>query len=66
MNKKISARDVANYIVWYGNNNFVDNLTLTPLKLQKVLYYVHAEYLARKNCKPLFNENVEKWQYGPV
>ncbi|MEI1687087.1 type II toxin-antitoxin system antitoxin SocA domain-containing protein [Acinetobacter baumannii] len=66
MNKKISAMDVANYIVWYVNNNFVDNLTLTPLKLQKVLYYVHAEYLARNNGKPLFNENVEKWQYGPV
>lgn len=63
MNYKYSALDVANYIVWYVESNKLG--TVTPLKLQKILYYVYTTYLKRHD-KPLFADNFEKWQYGPV
>ncbi|MCH7385587.1 DUF4065 domain-containing protein [Acinetobacter dispersus] len=63
MNNNYSALDIANYIVWYVNE---DNLgVVTPLKLQKILYYVSTTYL-KKNEEILFNDSFEKWQYGPV
>ena len=59
--------EIANYIVWYVNNKFdCTTVQLSPLKLQKILYYVQASYLLKKNGTPLFEENIEKWQYGPV
>lgn len=57
------AIEVAKYIL-YTAYNFGDSLT--NLKLQKLLYYVQAEYLVKHNGKPLFYENIEAWQYGPV
>lgn len=38
---------------------------LSSLKLQKLIYYAQAWYLALFN-KPLFNEDFEAWIYGPV
>lgn len=67
MKNKYSAMDIANYIIWYANNNYDgDSVYLSPLKLHKILYYVQAMYLAKNNGAPLFEENIEKWQYGPV
>lgn len=66
MNNKYTAIDIANYIIWYVNNNFANEYPLTPLKLQKILYYVHASFLVKNEGNPLFKEKVEKWQYGPV
>jgi uncharacterized phage-associated protein len=38
---------------------------LTNLKLQKLLYYAQAWYLALQN-KPLFAEDFQAWIHGPV
>lgn len=38
---------------------------LTNLKLQKLLYYAQAWYLALHN-KPLFSAKMEAWIHGPV
>lgn len=38
---------------------------LDQMKLQKLLYYAHAWYLAL-NDKPLFEEDFEAWPWGPV
>ena len=38
---------------------------ITNLKLQKLLYYAHAWFLAANN-KPLFEEDIEAWPWGPV
>ncbi|ELW93680.1 Panacea domain-containing protein [Acinetobacter baumannii] len=60
------AMDIANYIIWYVNKDEDIPLgELTPLKLQKILYYVAANYL-KNNDELLFDEPFQKWQYGPV
>ena len=38
---------------------------ITPLKLQKLIYFVYKEYLQMTD-KLLFTEPFETWQYGPV
>lgn len=54
----VAVRDVANYII---NSMEVDHL-----KLQKLTYYSQAVYLVLNNKIPLFEEEIEAWQYGPV
>jgi uncharacterized phage-associated protein len=38
---------------------------ITPMKLQKLLYYAHAWFLALHD-RPLFDEDIEAWPWGPV
>lgn len=38
---------------------------ITPLKLQKLLYYIQGMAL-RIYGKPAFTNNISAWQYGPV
>lgn len=59
-----TAMDIANFIIWY-TNNILSRRNLTPLKLQKILYYTQATFLANHG-RPLFDEVIQKWQYGPV
>jgi uncharacterized phage-associated protein len=40
--------------------------TLTPMKLQKLLYFAHGWHLALAKGTALFTEPVEAWSYGPV
>ena len=39
--------------------------TLTPMKVQKLVYFAHGWHLAIKGT-PLIDEQVEAWSYGPV
>ena len=39
--------------------------TLSPMKLLKLLYFAHGWYLAITG-KPLLDEAIEAWNYGPV
>lgn len=39
---------------------------LTNLKLQKLLYYAQGAYMHCNNGEPLFSEEIEAWQHGPV
>jgi uncharacterized phage-associated protein len=36
-----------------------------PMKLQKLVYYAHAWFLAQSGT-PLFEEDIEAWPWGPV
>jgi len=58
----ISCYDVADYFLWKAqkSGSFVSNL-----KLQKLVYYAQAWYLANHK-RPLFNERIEGWVHGPV
>lgn len=57
-----STLDVARYIIDRCNKKgyFVSNL-----KLQKILYFVQAEFLVVLNT-PCFFESIEAWEFGPV
>ena len=54
------AYDVACYMV---NSEPLDNL-----KVQKLLYYCQAVHLVlnKSSTKPLFTDEIQAWQYGPV
>jgi len=58
----VTALDVAKlFLLKAGANGDV----ITNLKLQKLLYYAQAWYLVNFN-EPLFPENIEAWEWGPV
>lgn len=57
----MNALSIANYIV----NNWSDKIEITNLKLNKLVYYSYVESL-RKLGRPLFDDTIEAWQYGPV
>jgi len=59
----LSALDVANYFIQVSSQD--DEPDLTNLKLQKLLYFAQGKYLAEFD-KPLFEDNIEAWNYGPV
>lgn len=53
---------VAEYIVDFSNSN---SSPISNLKLQKILYFVQAEFLVSKG-EPCFNDKIEAWDFGPV
>jgi uncharacterized phage-associated protein len=53
-----AALNVAKYII--------KSLPTDNLKLQKLLYYSQAVYLVLNDKRPLFPEDIEAWDYGPV
>ena len=56
--------DVARYIINYSNKM---EYGISNLKLQKLLYFVQAEFLAFTERKqPCFIEEIEAWGLGPV
>lgn len=57
-----SASSIANYFIDKANSA---GEKLTPMKLQKLVYYAMGWY-AGYTGKPLIDEAVEAWQYGPV
>ncbi|WP_180101559.1 Panacea domain-containing protein [Acinetobacter sp. YH12126] len=59
----MNALAFANYIIWFVNQNF-PNTSFTHVKLQKILYYVYCDFL--KSGFSIFDDQIEKWQYGPV
>ena len=65
--QQVSAEPVANYFIGRGlaAEQAGDLNDVTPLKLQKLLYFAHGWHLALKDA-PLFPEPVEAWAHGPV
>lgn len=57
-----SCFDIANYFIWLANEtgSFISNL-----KLQKLVYYAQAWYLALYQT-PLFEEDFQAWIHGPA
>ena len=61
--KNIAPKKIAQCFI-----NFVDRSAgddITHLKLQKLVYYAQAWWLANKN-EALFHEDMEAWTHGPV
>lgn len=53
---------VAKYMLDRAASN---GLQLTPMQLLKLVYIAHG-WMLGKHGRPLFNEHVQAWQYGPV
>ncbi|MDR2499051.1 MAG: DUF4065 domain-containing protein [Tannerellaceae bacterium] len=62
MNYKVL--DIANKIIKMASDHDAGEL-ISNMKLQKLLYYQQGFHLAYFG-KPLFEENIEAWMYGPV
>ena len=60
--EKLGYLKVVNFFLAFANSK---GDFLTNLKLQKLVYYAQAWYLANYN-KPLFNDDFEAWIHGPV
>lgn len=54
--------DVAKYIILFCKEH---GYSINNLKLQKLLYFVQAQFLIFLN-KPAFEENIETWDIGQV
>ena len=44
---------------------FDENIPVTPMKLQKLVYFAYRDCLIQHNVR-LFREAFQVWQYGPV
>lgn len=58
----MNALDASKYFIHLANK---DETVITPLKLQKLLYYAQG-YSYIWDGKLLFEDDFEAWQYGPV
>lgn len=60
-----SVLDVADYFLNLANNEDDETDLISNLKLQKLVYYAQGFSLALSNT-PLFSEEIEAWNHGPV
>ena len=60
---KFTALDIANFFVQLSNA--LPETDITNLKLNKLCYYAQGWSLARLGY-PLFDEEIQAWEYGPV
>lgn len=51
------------YIIEYCNN---EGISLTNLKLNKLLYFINIQYMLKNNGTPFFKEEFLAWRHGPV
>ena len=58
-----TSQQIADWILSQLNSNSGD--TISPLKLQKLLYYCQAWHYTIFN-EVLFDERIEAWTHGPV
>lgn len=58
-----SPRVVANNIL---ARSFEENRLITPMKLQKILYFVTSQYAKKTEGDFLLESPFETWAYGPV
>ena len=56
------GKAIANLLLsWFD----ADSQAATPLKLQKVIYFCHLEFMKQAGL-PLVKQEFEAWKYGPV
>ena len=60
--EKMTALTLANYILTRAQRA---RISVTNLKLQKILYYVQGYFLAKFD-RPLFPDDIQAWTFGPV
>ena len=63
MEQKYTVFNIADYFLFKAEQ---DQERLSNLKLQKLVYYSQGLHLVVFDGKPLFDEQIEAWTYGPV
>jgi uncharacterized phage-associated protein len=61
-NAQYRALDIANEFIEFSQKELSP---IQHMKLQKLCYLAHGWHLALEN-KPLFDDSIEAWTYGPV
>lgn len=61
--RETRLQSLVDYVIAYCN---IFGFTITPLKLQKILYYVQAWHIVKHDRHQLFNELPQAWVNGPV
>ena len=62
----MKALTVANYLLaQIPKEDYENGEGISNLKLQKLLFYIQKTYYS-VHKKPLFDDNIEAWQHGPV
>lgn len=59
-----SALAVANAFIERAKEGKLSGLT--PMKLQKLLFYTQSWHLRERDLIPLMDDHFARWQYGPV
>ena len=62
MSDLVAPKEVADFLLYESRER---GEVLTNLKLQKLLYYAQAWFLALEGCE-LFSEDFQAWVHGPV
>lgn len=55
--------DIARFVINYCNQNGYE---ISNLKLQKLLYFIQADYLSEGDDHYCFAEDIQAWNFGPV
>ena len=58
----VSATILCNNIL---HRAFKDSTPVTPMKLQKLMYFIYKDYL-KKTGNSILSEQFQAWKYGPV
>lgn len=59
----MTAQDIAKYYLARASS---DGDLISPLKMQKLVYYAYVWVLVQTNGQRLFSQNIEAWPNGPV
>ena len=62
--KPFTARQIAEWLVAWAEET--EDAEITPLKLQKLLYYAKGIFMQSSGGVPLFTDRMEAWAHGPV
>jgi uncharacterized phage-associated protein len=60
--KAVDAKGLANLFLEWAD---AARIPISPLKLQKLVFFAHADFLVRSG-RPLVRQEFEAWDYGPV
>ena len=62
MRRRYSAKEIGKYII---NKCTIDEEYISNLQLQKILFYIQEYYIKTKK-EPIFTDEIQAWQFGPV
>ena len=60
---KVALNKMSEYVILFCQNLGV---TISPIKLQKLLYYIQSWHIAKLDKELLFDSLPEAWVNGPV